>query len=108
MDEQRQGTIKFIRASKYPDRIRTYKIFVDETPVGTLGAASSFEITTGSGRKTIQARIDWCRSQPLYIEIQPGQRIEIDVTNDWNPMLALVAVTFAAHKYLTLTVRKAA
>ena len=61
-----------------------------------------FDVQVPAGRMTVEARIDWTRSAPLEIDAAEGQTVELEVANDWSPMLAIWAVTFGAYSYLTL------
>jgi hypothetical protein len=60
------------------------------------------DIDAPSGALRIEARIDWGRSRPLSIDASPDQIIEIEVSNEWSPLLGLWAITFGKNNYLTL------
>ena len=94
--------LRIIRRSGYADRIRAYKIFINGTEVGTIARNSVRDFEIPSGPVTIEARIDWGRSQPLTVEAKPGETIEIEVANRWGALLGLWAITFGFRSYLTL------
>jgi hypothetical protein len=94
--------LRLVRGSGYADRLRRYKIFIDGAQVGTIARDAVLDLEVPSGPHTIEARIDWGRSQPLTIEATPDQRIEIEVSNHWGALLALWAITFGFRSYLTL------
>jgi hypothetical protein len=94
--------LRVSRPSGYPDRIRRYRIFVNDREVGTVAAKSVTEIYVPSGRLTLSARLDWGRSKPLIIDAVPNQRIDLEVSNTYGALLALYAVTFGAGSYLTV------
>ena len=95
-------TLRVSRGRQYADRLRSYKIFVNGAQVGTIPVNDEFDVQVPAGRMTVEARIDWTRSAPLEIDAAEGQTVELEVANDWSPMLAIWAVTFGAYSYLTL------
>jgi hypothetical protein len=95
-------TLRIVRGSGYADRLRSYKIFINGAQVGTIARDAVLDLEVPSGPLTIEARIDWGRSQPLTIEATPDQRIEIEVSNHWGTLLAIWAITFGFRTYLTL------
>ncbi len=102
MTQQGVCRLKFVRSAQFADWLRSYKIFVNDNEVGTLARNSVLEVEVPSGPLTIQARIDWGRSEPLVVEAAPKQRIEMQVSNHWGAWRALWAVTFGARSYLEL------
>jgi hypothetical protein len=79
--------LRLVRGSGYAYRLRRYKIFIDGAQVGTIARDAVLDLEVPSGPHTIEARIDWGRSQPLTIEATPDQRIEIEVSNHWGGSL---------------------
>ena len=75
----------------------------DRKDVGKIGNNSTLEIAAPAGSMTIEARIDWARSQPLTIKTVPHQTFEIEVRNHWGASRALWAITFGRGSYLLLT-----
>lgn len=105
MTEIRPCMLRIVRGRQYADRLRSYKIYVNGTQVCTIGANAQQEVEVRSGPLSIEARIDWTRSRPLTIEARPGTTIEVEVSNEWSPLLALFAITIGAGNYLTLKQR---
>jgi hypothetical protein len=95
-------TLRVVRGSGYADRFRPYKILVNGAQAGTIGRDAVLDLEVPCGPVTIEARIDWGRSQPLTVEAVPGRRIEIEVSNHWGSLLALWGITFGFRSYLTL------
>jgi len=95
--------LRIIRRSGYADSLRSYKIIVNGSKVGTIARDSVLDVEVPSGPLRIEARIDWGRSRPLLIDAAPDQRIDIEVANHWGALLALWAVTFGLGSYLILT-----
>jgi hypothetical protein len=94
--------LRLVRGSGYADWFRRYKIFINGAQVGTIARDAVLDLEVPSGPLTIEARIDWGRSQPLTVEATPDQRIEIEVSNHWGALLALWGITFGFRTYLTL------
>jgi hypothetical protein len=87
--------------------MRSYRILLNGQDAGKIAAGDTLDIAVPAGDVTIEARIDWARSQPLTINAAAGRTIEVDVTNHWGAVWALWAVTFGADSYLLLTPRQA-
>ena len=96
------STLKVIRHGGYADKLRSYRIFVNDAHVGNVAEDSVLVCEVPSGTIKVQARIDWCRSEPLVLDAAPDQTIEFVVSNHWGPFLALWAVTFGSGSYLLL------
>lgn len=94
--------LKIVRHSGYADWLRSYIILVDGRRVGTIARNSVLDLEVPAGPRSIHARIDWARSRPLTIEAARNRTIAVQVSNDWNPLLALWAITFGSRNYLTL------
>jgi len=94
--------LKVVRRSQYADYLRAYKIFVNRRQIGTIARDGVLDVEVQSGLLTIDASVDWGRSQPLTIEAAPNQTIEIEVANHWGALLGLWAITFGSRTYLTL------
>ena len=94
--------LKVIRRSGYADYLRSYKILVNGAQVGIIARNGVLDVEVPSGQITIEARVDWGRSQALAVEAVPNQTIEIEVANNWGALLALWAITFGSRTYLTL------
>jgi hypothetical protein len=94
--------LRIVRGSGYADRIRRYQIVINGARVGNIAHDSVLDLEVPSGPLTIEAEIDWCRSQPLAIEARPDKRIEIEVSNNFGSLMALWGITFGYRSYLAL------
>jgi hypothetical protein len=97
------STIRLVRPSLLVDVLRSYRILVN----GKIGNNSTLEVKIPASPVTIEARLDWVRSQPLTIHAAPDQMIEIEVRNHWGASRALWAISFGRNSYLVLTPRPA-
>ena len=95
-------TLRIIRRSGYADALRSYKILINGTAVGSVALNSVLDLEVPCGPLEIEARVDWARSSPLAIEAVPGKKIEVEVSNNWGALLGLWAVTFGYRSYLLL------
>jgi hypothetical protein len=103
MTDANACTIRFVRASQYADWLRSYELWGNGNSVGKLARNGVLEITLPAGAFTIEATIDWGRSQPLVVRTTPGQTVEIEVRNRWGAWAALWAISFGKNSYLVLT-----
>jgi hypothetical protein len=94
--------LRVVRGSGFADRFRRYKIFVNGAQVGAVARAAVLDLEVPSGPLTIEARIDWARSQPLTLDATPDRRTEVEVSNHWGALLGIWGVTFGFRTYLTL------
>ena len=72
-------TIRLKRTSEYNNRIRDYKIFIDGQQVGTIANGETKEFPTSVGQHIITAKIDWCSSPDISIELKENQTISLKV-----------------------------
>ena len=107
MVEANPCTIRLVRPSLLVDVLRSYRILVNGREAGKIGNNSTLEIGVPAGPVTIEARLDWVRSQPLTIDAVPGQTLEVEVRNHWGASRALWAISFGRNTYLLLTPRPA-
>jgi hypothetical protein len=102
MNTHPTARIRLIRHGGYVDMFRSYRIYADGQERGRIGRNSVLELEVPSGSVTLEARLDWCRSQPLKIVAPAGQTVAIEAVNNWGPLLALWGVTFGCRSYLKL------
>jgi hypothetical protein len=107
MADGKMCSIRIIRPTQAVDVLRSYRILLNGKDAGKISHNSVLEIATPAGEITVEAKIDWARSQPLTMNTVPGQAIEIEVRNRWGALLGLWAITFGKNSYLLLTPRPA-
>lgn len=95
-------TVRLIRRDGYSDMLRSYRILINGKQAGTIGRNSVLEIQAPRGTITVEARVDWCRSEPLTIDAKSCQQIEIEVSNKRGLFGGLSAVTSGYRSYLKL------
>jgi len=97
------STIRVIRLPSSSDKLRPYRIFINGAEVGEVVDNSIVDFHVPSGELAVEARIDWGASLPLLIELPPGGRVNVDVSNRWGPVFGLWAMLFRRRRYLKLT-----
>ena len=97
--------IRLTRGNDYTDKLRSYKIFIDDIYRGNIKNNEVKEFDVDNGEHIIYAKIDWCESNRLCInsnssitelEIGPsvsGEKIFI-------PFISILYVTFLKNNYL--------
>ena len=73
------ATIRLKRTSEYNNQIRDYKIFIDGQKVGTIANGETKDFPTTVGQHIITAKIDWCSSQDISLELRENQIINLKV-----------------------------
>jgi hypothetical protein len=99
------ATLHIRRTTKYPDRFRKYRLFVDGEPVGRIGAGRELEVGVAPGRHEIVARIDWCSSNTLELNVQVGDVRTLEVGSNmtgWRLMGMKRQVLDRSSEYLFL------
>jgi hypothetical protein len=85
---------------KYRDGMRSYEIRVDGVPVGEVKAGSTAEVPLAVGPHQVSAHIDWTGSDPVDVDVAPGQTVRLRV----EPTGASgIATLFKKKAYLRLT-----
>jgi hypothetical protein len=107
MVEDNTSTIRLVRPPLLVDVLRSYRILVNGKEAGKIANNSTLETRVAAGPVTIEARLDWVRSEPLTIHAVPGQTLEVEVRNHWGTSRALWAISFGRNTYLLLTPRPA-
>ena len=100
--DTRTAILRIFRGGGNTNRFRKYKILVNGIEIGAIAHNSAADFQVPCGTLKLTAQIDWCRSQPVLVEAQPNERIEIEVSNTRGPLLGIWSVTFGSGSYLTL------
>lgn len=91
------------RVKEFRDRIRKYKVMVDEKEVGQLGVGESIDVDITPGSHEVYVEIDWCRSKKLTIDYTEGETVILECGNSmggFKILFSLVYVTALKDKYL--------
>jgi hypothetical protein len=95
--------VRLSRQSRYIDKSRSYKIFIDDIYYGDIDDGELKEINTGAGQHTIYLAIDWCRSNKLTFNKDDNEVIELQCGNSMNGLKILfvyIFISFLKSRYL--------
>ena len=97
------ATIHVQRVSnRWVDRLRAYRILVDGQERGKVSRGESLELAVEPGAHVVQARIDWCRSPILEVNLTAGERADIECRPNANGLTALWYATVGFGRYIVL------
>ena len=100
--------IRLTRGDAYTDKIRAYKIFIDDVHCGDINRNETKEFVVDDGIHVIYAKIDWCRSNKLCvnvdnstIELEIGPSLSVSDPKFWFfPFIEILYITIYRNKYL--------
>jgi hypothetical protein len=91
-------------AGHYADRKRAYKLIVDEKLVGEIREGESVTVAVEPGTHHVLARIAWCRSPVVEVDLAPGDCLALRCRpHRLQPWAAIFLVTFGRSRYISLT-----
>ena len=97
-------TLTVHRDEGWADKLRKHRILLDGVEIGRLGERDELMHQVSEGRHVIEARIDWCGSQPLSFEAK-AEGVVVTVKSalrGWRVLLLLFYIIFNRRGYLTL------
>lgn len=59
------GRVILKRQSTYGDKLRAYKIFVDDLEVGKIKDGEVWTHSVSQGEHTLQLKVDWCKTPQI-------------------------------------------
>lgn len=94
--------IRIKRETSWQDRLRDYKVIVDEKEVGTLGSGETFETSISPGFHTLHLKIDWCTSNKIEFNTQDHETLEFTCggLSRVNSLAVWWFITFGWNRYL--------
>ncbi|MDP3521359.1 MAG: hypothetical protein Q8S02_12135 [Hydrogenophaga sp.] len=98
------ATLSVRRDIGYADKLRKYRIFVNDSEIGQLAEGAVLHQDVGEGPHTVEARIDWCSSRPLKLDALTSGHVVVvrSSLRGWRVVLALWYLIFNRQDYLTL------
>ena len=66
------GHLRVLRPISSVDKYRSYKIMLDGTCLGEIGADQEVTFSVPAGSHSLSLKIDWCGSNSIAVNIQPG------------------------------------
>ena len=99
------ATFTIKRKKEYNNHLKDFKIFVDGHLIGTIanGEVKNFEVPSGKHR--VIAKIDWCSSSEISIDVSDSKPTKLAVNGfkNGNWLLPAVLVTLTVHFILQRT-----
>ncbi len=89
------------RSSEFSNLLRSIDIYLGKTKIGELKNDESKEFEIEPGKHQLTAKIDWCRSEIIDLEIENNQTLRYNL-NGRNPLFVLYYITFGKNSYLKL------
>jgi hypothetical protein len=102
MSDAEQGRLQIMRRKRFVDALRRYTISVNARNVGSVPHGGILTIELPAGEASIEATIDWCKSAPIRVAVEPNQVTQVEVSNNWGALLSIIAITFGYRSYLAL------
>lgn len=99
------GVLRIRRPAGLADALRKYRIVVGGTEVGEVAAGGELQLDLPVGRHTVVARIDWCSSNTVTLDVEAQSWQELEVGSPlrgWRLSLGVLYVFFWPSQYLYL------
>lgn len=96
---------EFTRKKAFVDSIRRYVVLIDGVNRGTISNGGTLELTLEPGERTVQLKIDWCRSNPITLTVNDGDELHFQCGPNLEGvglLLGFYMVLFAPGRYLFL------
>ena len=97
--------IRITRENSFADKLRAYKIFINDEYRGNINRNEIKEFPLYNGNHVVYAKIDWCRSNKLYVDVNDSI-VELEVGPSlkgrkfWIPFIEIFYITFWRNNYL--------
>jgi hypothetical protein len=101
-------TLTVVRDKGWADKLRQYRIVLDGVEIARLGEGGELRREISEGPHVIEARIDWCGSQPLRFEAKLGEQVVLvrSALRGWRMLFAPFYIIFNRQGYLTLELQR--
>jgi hypothetical protein len=84
------------------DRRRAYRVFVDGDLVGRIRQGESRVFEVEPGLRSVQLRVDWCRSRRLAVDAPPGEQVLLACRPNADPRDVMYWTTVGSRNYIAL------
>lgn len=96
--------ITISRIPGYSNKLRKIKLVLDNQVIDEINDGEIKTINVNPGKHILKAKIDWCQSNEIALNIKEGENKEVSLIGT-NPFLALYYITFGRNKYLKLEIK---
>ena len=102
------AVIKIQRGSGYVDKIRNYKVFINNEQIGVISEGEIKEYNVSPGTHTISTKIDWAGSKDIIVDLKENDVINLKVENytakHWLISVYFIAFITLVHIVLFITI----
>lgn len=102
------AVIKIQRGSGYVDKIRNYKVFINNKQIGVISEGEIKEYNVSSGTHIISTKIDWAGSKDIIVDLKENDVINLKVENytakHWLISVYFIAFITLVHIVLFITI----
>lgn len=85
--------IKIQREKSFADKVRDYKIFMNNIKVGTISEGQTKEFYVKEGKHIISTKIDWAGSQEIELDLKENETVNL-VVNNYSTKNWLISVYY--------------
>ncbi len=93
------------RESAYADKIRNYKVILDNEVIGEIGDGQTYSFNAKEGTHTLFLKLDWARSNKMTFESVGDETIHFKCVSSLKGsavLLTIVYATFLFWRYIKL------
>lgn len=96
-----QAAVSIKRPAKLAFATRKFSVFIDGRKVGSVknGSVSRFEVSPG--RHTLQVKVDFYRSKPCSVDLEPGQSLSL-ICGTQEGLSGFLSAFTSLEEYITL------
>ena len=95
--------VSIVRGADPTAILRRYKVLLDGSSVGTIGAGEVKHFSVAPGRHTISVKIDWCESAPFAVEKSANANLVLRCGAKFNDWRCWVMPFIQPRQYIYLT-----
>ncbi len=88
------STIIIERTSQRANRMRSINIYDDKQLIGSVKNGETKEFSIAPGSHELSAKIDWCKTAPLKLTINPGEKITLSLGSDLTGLKQLAVLYY--------------
>lgn len=103
-----QATITVTRTRQWANKARGVKLFLNGEAVGKIRDGKSQTFRVKPGLHSLEAKVDWCRTQPLQLRIADGGSALVEVgcnAMGWKLLLVTWYALVDTKNYLYLRLK---
>ena len=84
-------TIQITRPNEWTNRLRKYKIYLDDNHAGTISNNTTLDLYVPAGKHILIAKMGWYGSQEIEIDIKEDEikyaKVSCSVITKWLPLI---------------------